>query len=39
MSGAIVYHVRAGDPPTKLAYAGVPLLLSAAAFTAGLATL
>lgn len=39
MIGAIGYHVRAGDPPVTLVYPGVPLVLSAAAFTVGLATL
>jgi hypothetical protein len=39
MLAAIVYHVRAGDPPAKLVYPGVPLVLSTAAFTAGLAAL
>ncbi len=39
MLGAIAYHLRAGDPPVELLFPGVPLALSAAAFTVGLAAL
>lgn len=39
MIGAIIYHLRAGDPATALLYPAAPLALSTAALIVGLAAL
>lgn len=36
MVGAIIYHLRAGDPPAALLYPAGPLVLSTAALAVGL---